>query len=309
MMNQLHRATLIATLALLLSPAGSWGQDANDSDDWFRDRIDHDAGLTETQRSRMHVQLQRCKDVGMTGEQLDAMFPDGGSHFSGEIRLRMQELVLELAGDGQPYDLLCNKIAEGEMKRARDRDVERAVQRMGEYVGAAHLYMQQAKRDGVAGLDDARAERHLQRGLAMNMWRGLQQDELDRLRTQAQGRLRDGSCDLIELSAAAETATELKEIGVGSELAVGLCGDALREGYAAVDMRRLGRMAIVANRNGEPGDRFCDRLRDHVRRHNDLGDIQHMMMQDGWMGPESMGHGYGGHSPVDDVMGGGHQGG
>ena len=254
----------------------------------------------------MRDHLQSCKDLAMTGEQLDAMFPDGGSHFSAEARLRMQERVLELAGDGHPYDLLCNKIAEGEMKRARERDVERAVQRMGEYVGTAHQYMLQAKRDGVSGLNNAGAEQHLQRGLAMNMWRGLQQSELEQLRAHAQERLGDGSCDLIDLSAAAETATELKEIGVGSERAVGLSGDALREGYAAADMRRLGRMAIVAHRNGEPSDRFCDQLRDHIRRHNDLGDMQHTMMQDGWMGPESMGHGYGGHSPVDDVMGGGH---
>ncbi|RKZ11784.1 hypothetical protein DRQ32_05150 [bacterium] len=143
----------------------------------------------------------------------------------------------------------------------------------------------------------------------MNMWRGLEEGELDQLRTRARERLRDGSCDLTDLSAAAETATELKEMGVGSERAMNLCGEALRQGYSAEDMRGLGHMVMAAHRNGEPGDAVCDQLQDRVRAHEGLGDMQQHMMQNGWMGPESGGHGYGGGSPVDDVMGGGHHGG
>lgn len=307
MKTQFYRTTLAAMIALLLLPVGSsWAQNPDNGGSQFRDRIDHDTSLTVPQRDRMRENLQSCKDVAMTDEQLDVMFPEGGSHYSAEARLRMQSRVLELARNGQPYDLLCNKMGEGEMKRASEQHVERAVQRMGEYVDAAHQYMEHAKRDGVAGLNDAGAEHHLHRGLAMDMWRGLEQGELDQLRTHARERLRNNSCDLIDLSAAAETATELKEMGVGSELAVGLCADALRGGYAAEDMRGLGHMTMVAHRNGEPGDQFCTQLRDHVREHDKLGDMQHTMMQAGWMGPESMGHGYSGHSPVDDVMGGGH---
>ena len=307
MTNHFYRATLVALLALLLLPAGSsWAQDMDHDGDRYRDRIDQDTSLTEHQRDRMRDHLQSYEGLGMTDDQLEAMFPDGGSHYSADARLRMQGQVLELAGDGQPYDLLCDKIGEGEMKRAREHDVERAVERMGDYVGAAHEYMERAKADGVAGLDHSGAEHHLQRGLAMDMWRGLDEGELDQLRGHARERLRDGSCDLTDLSAAAETATELKEMGVDSERAIGLSGDALRHGYGAEDMRGLGHMAMAAHMNGVPGDEFCDELRDQVREHNDMGEMQHSMMQAGWMGPESMGHGYGGNSPVDDVMGGGH---
>jgi len=309
MKNQMYRTILLASLALaLLSVGGSWAQGVDQGGGRFLDRIQNDTGLSEQQRDRMRTNLQLCRDLALTDEQLDALFPDGGSHFSGETRLRMQEQVLALAVDGQPYDLLCSKVGEGEMKGAREPDVERAVNRMSEYVRAAHQYMEDAKQDGVAGLDDMRAEQHLQRGIAMNMWRGLERGELDQLRTHARERLRDGSCNLIDLSAAAETATELKESGVRSELAMDLCGDALREGYRAADMRGLGRMTMVAHRNGEPGDDFCIRLRDRVREHANMAEMQQTMMQSGWMGPESMGHGFGGHSPVDDVMGGHHSG-
>ena len=305
MKTRINQVMIPALLALLLMPLGSaWAQDSDR--DQYRDRIDQDAGLNEAQRDRMRTRLQDCEDAGLSGDQLDALYPEGGSQYSPEARLRMQERVLELAREGQPVDLLCEKIGEGEMKRAREQDVEKAVQRMGEYVGEAHRYMEQAKGDGVAGLDDAANERHLQRGLAMNMWRGLEEGELEQLRTQARERLRGGSCDLTDLSAAAETATELKEMGVGSDRALGLCGEALRQGYAAEDMRGLGHMVMAAHKNGESGDEMCDQLQDRVRDHEGIGDMHQHMMQNGWMGPESMGHGYGGGSPVDDVMGGGH---
>jgi hypothetical protein len=307
---QFNRVMVPALLALLLLPLGSaWAQDSDRDGDRYRDRIDQDSSLNEAQRDRMQTRLQDCKDLAVSGDQLDALFPEGGSQYSAESRLRMQERVLELAREGQPVDLLCEKIGEGEMKRAREQDVEKAVQRMGEYVGEAHRYMEQAKGDGVSGLDNAADERHLQRGLTMNMWRGLEEGELAQLRTQARERLRDGSCNLTDLSAAAETATELKEMGVGSDRAMSLCGEALRQGYPAEDIRGLGHMVMAAHMNGESGDEMCDQLQDRVRDHEGFGDMQQHMIQNGWMGPESMGHGYGGGSPVDDVMGGGHHGG
>jgi hypothetical protein len=148
----------------------------------------------------------------------------------------------------------------------------------------------------------------LERGVALNRWRGMQDGEFDQLRDHARERSRVGDCDLTDLCAATETTTELREMGIDAPQATQLCGEALQQGYRAREIRELAWMVGEAQRNGAEGSEVCDQLQQHIRDREHLGDMVQQMQHEGWMGPESMGGGHGGHSPVDEVMGGGHHG-
>jgi hypothetical protein len=108
-----------------------------------------------------------------------------------------------------------------------DEVLERACDQMEGNVRTANQFMKRAHEDGVeTGNEDA--ERRQTREMAMNMWRGLNEEEMDQIRERARLRLRDGSCSTEELTAAAETATKLKEMGVERKRALRLAGDALQ---------------------------------------------------------------------------------
>ena len=274
----------------------------------YMERVNQYDSLNDQDRDRMRQHLKECIDYQIPEDQMETLFPEGRHGASMHSQMQLQETVLDLAREGMPTDLPCRKWEEGMMKGAPETAVANAAMRMGEYTRYAHQYMNQARQDGIEGVDDPQVERQLQRGIAMNMWRGLNEDELGQLRDHARQRLRDGSCDLIDLSAASETATELKEMGMDSQQAVGLCGEALQQGYRGQEMRQIGHMFMAAHMNNADDENLYDAMHMRIQQHEQLAQMMDYMQEQGWMGPEQMGHDYGGCSPVDDVMWGGHHG-
>jgi hypothetical protein len=274
----------------------------------YMDRVNEYDSTSDQQRDRLRQNLKDCLVLDLPQDQLDTLFPVQRARYSTQAQLKMQNAVLALAREGMPTDLLCGKIAEGTMKNAPESALEGAVARMEGFTKHAHQYLNQARQEGFEGAGDFQIQRQLERGVALNMWRGLQEGELDQLRDRAKDRLRDGSCSLVDLAAASETATELKELGVSSDRALGLCGDALQQGYRGQEMRQIGHMFMAAHMNGENDEQLCDALQMRIRQREQLGQMMEYMQGQGWMGPEQMGHDYGGGSPVDEVMGGGHHG-
>jgi hypothetical protein len=267
----------------------------------IRERIDHEPGLQDAERARLREHLRACDELGLDDAAVAAMFDT-----SRPLReqMRSQERVLALARDELPVEPLVEKLQEGRRKGAREEALEQVCARMEENVRTAHRVLEQARQAGVdpGGPD---VERQLTRGLAMDMWRGLHEGDLQQLHDRAQQRLRDHSCTTVDLAAAAETATQLREAGVDRQRAVGLAGEALQRGYTAREVREISWMVMTAHMHGEPPEDLVDRLERGLHRHEQMQDMMQSMWSYGWMGPADEHGGHGGHSPVDDVMGGG----
>ena len=311
--------TLLLLAPLVLGASSALAQDDGETSgtqDQIRtherlmERIENDPNLDSGQRERMRKNLRKCEELGLSSGELNSLFPDGNTSYSAETRLKIQAQVMTLAHEGRPVDLICDKMDEGQMKGASEPAMVRAAEQMGENLRYAHRYLEDAKNDGISGMDDPSQERQLERGVALNRWRGLNDGEFDQLKERARDRARDGSCELTDLCAAAESATELREMGVDSERAMNLCGEALQQGYKAREMRQLAWMVGEAKQQGGDGSELCDELQQRVRERQQLGEMVREMRGEGWMGSEWSGGGeagHGGHSPVDDVVGGRHQ--
>ena len=306
--------TLLLLAPLVLGASSALAQDDGETSgtqDQIRtherlmERIEKDPSLDSGQRERMRKNLRECEELGLGSGELASLFPDGSTGYSAEARLRIQAQVMTLAREGRPVDPICDKMDEGRMKGAPEVALERVAEQMGENLRYAHRYLEEAKNNGVSGAEEPYQERHLERGLALNRWRGLNDGEFEHLQEQARDRARDGDCQLTELCAATETATEMRELGIDSERVMGLCGEALRQGYGAQELRQIGWMMGEAHQHGGGESELCNELQLQVRERRQMGEMMKYAMAEGWMGPESMGHGHGGHSPVDDVMGGG----
>ncbi len=316
MKKRFHTLVSLALFALLvLTSSVAWAQSPGDQLQTrdqlltrYMDRVNEYDKTSDQQRDRLRQNLKDCVELQIPQDQLEVLFPEDAQQYSAQARLKMQNSVLELARKGMPTDLLCDKIAEGSMKHAPEAAVEGAVTRMEGFTRHAHQYLNQAREEGIEELGGPRVRRQLERGVALNMWRGLNEAELDQLRDRARDRLRDGSCTLVDLAAASETATELKELGLPSERALGLCGEALQQGYEGREMRQIGQMFMAAHMNGGDENQLCNELQQRIQQREQMGQMMQAMQGQGWMGPRQMGHDYGGGSPVDEVMGGGHHG-
>jgi uncharacterized membrane protein YgcG len=271
----------------------------------IRDRIDAASTLSAQERARMHQNLDACLAHGAEVGELGAIFPGAGpgTALSAQSMLRLQERVRTMLQDGLCAEAVVDKVREGRMKRVPEARLEHAAERMQQHVRAAHHQLKQARHQGADSSDDPLRENALVKGLALNLWRGLEEGDIERLRDRA--RRRDGGCSTTDLAAAAETATQLRELGIEGSRAVDLAGEALQRGYSAREMRQLGFMVMATHMHGGPPDEVLKHLEEGVGHHRDLGEISRNMMQWGWMGPSDTGHGHGGHSPVDDVLGGG----
>ncbi len=164
--------------------------------------------------------------------------------------------------------------------------------------------MKRAYEDGVTPGNDE-AERRRTREMAMHMWRGLNEEEMDQIRERARLRLRDGSCTTEELTAAAETATRLANMGVERQRALRLAGDALQNGYNAKEMHQLRWMAMTAHMHGGPQDEVLGALENGIRNHYQLKQMVQQMWQHGWMGPGDEHGGRGVHGPGGGTTNGG----
>jgi hypothetical protein len=275
------------------------------------DRIRTESGMDEAQRMRMENQLERCLRLGLSEDQVEGLFPmpGAGNGMTAANMLRMQARVMAAAEAGLAADLLAGKLREGRMKGAAPDAIEAAVVRMEEHLRVAQREMRRAVEEGVTANGEQSAELHLQRGAALDIWRGLHEEDLAHLREQARLRARDGSCSTTELAAAAETTTALIEQGLDRQRSREMLGLGLRQGYTAEEMRRLGAMAQAAHSRGGPPEEVLAMLEEHVLEGMQLEEMMRQMMRHGWMGPGDM-QGHGAHSPVDDVIGGpGHHGG
>jgi hypothetical protein len=268
--------------------------------DRIRDRIRTADGMDDAQRLRMENHLERCLRLGLTDDQVEGLFPMAGpgNGMTATHMLRTQERILAGAESGLAVDLLAGKLREGRMKGASPEAIEGAMARMEEHLRFTHRLMRHSVEDGVTPSGNAETERHLQRGMALNMWRGLHEGDLEHLREQARLRARDGSCSTTELAAAAETTTSLIEQGFDRQRSREMLGLGLSQGYTAEEMRRIAAMAQAG-----PPEEVLAWLEEHVQQGTQVEEMMRRMMRHGWMGPGDM-HGHGGHSPVDDVIGG-----
>jgi hypothetical protein len=271
----------------------------------IRDRIDADPGLGAAERERMQQNLRNCLQLELGDDQVEGLFPISGhkNGISANELIQLQDRVITAADAGLAADLLADKVREGRMKQVDPGAMNRVMDRLEQNLRFAHRVMTQAAADGVTPAGDAVAERQMQRGMAMNMWRGLQEDDVEHLRERARLRLQDGQCSTVELAAAAETTTEFLEAGVERQRSREIVGTGLEQGYGAREIRQMGQMVRVSAQRGGPDDAMLQSLERHLRSRDNMQAMERQMLHHGWLGPRDMA-GPGGHSPVDNVIDG-----
>jgi hypothetical protein len=267
----------------------------------IRERIQNEDGLKEQDRERLRKHLRDCDDLDLGDETVAALF-DESTPLKNQIR--NQERVIEMKREGLPVEPVMLKLREGRRKGVNEQVLEQVCERMEANVRTANRFMKQVREDGVTPGNEE-AEQRRTREMAQNMWRGLEEGDMDQLRERARLRLRDGSCTTEDLTAAAETASRFKEMHVERERAVRLAGDALQNGYGAEEMHQLRWMVMTAHMHGGPPDEVLDTLENGLRNQHQLTQMVQQMWQHGWMGPADEHGGRGGHSYGDDAGGGG----
>jgi hypothetical protein len=228
-------------------------RDRDQIQELIRARIDREGSMSEDERSRMRENLRECAALGLHDKDLETLFPGGPGRgrITTETMLRNQERVLTMARQGLSAELVVQKFREGRLKGATDEMLEGAIHRIETNTRTAHRAMNRARDDGITPHPDPAMERRLMHGVALDLWRGLRDEDLDHLHEYARVRSRNGTCTTLDLAAAAETATQLRELGVEGERATRFAGEALREGYNARDVRGFGLMMMAAHMHGE----------------------------------------------------------
>ncbi|KPJ59581.1 MAG: hypothetical protein AMJ46_10740 [Latescibacteria bacterium DG_63] len=264
----------------------------------IRERIESEVGLQDQERERLRQHLGECERHGFDDALVAALFSE-----SNPLReqIRTQERVLALAREGLPVEPVAQKLQEGRQKGVSQETLEQVCARIAEHVRAAHSFMERAREGGIAPGDENAERRHI-REMAMHMWHGLKEGDMDRIQTRARQRLQDGSCTTEDVVAAAETATRLAEMGIERSRAVRLAGDALQYGYTPREMRQLVWAVMTANVHGGPQDDVIDTLERGIRNQRQLSQMVQEMWQHGWMGPADE---HGGRSPMDNAPGSG----
>jgi len=284
---------------------GEQRQDRQQLREQIRDRIHQDPALDPQQRQRMEQNLERCLRLGLDDAQVEALFPMDGREGQNQARhmLQWQERVMTATEEGLAEDLLTDKLREGRMKGVDPAAIDGAMDRLQQHLRLAHREMTRAVEGGVSPSPDTATERQLQRGMAMDLWRGLHEEDLEHLRERAHERARDESCSMVDLAAAAETTTEFVESGVERRRSREMAGAAIAQGIPAREIREMGHVVrVAAQRNGPPED-MVNWLENRLRHGQSMDGLVREMMHHGWLGPRDM-SGPGGNSPVDNVIGG-----
>jgi len=172
-----------------------------------------------------------------------------------------------------------------------------------QHLRAAHREINRAVEGGVSPSPDAGTARRLQRGIAMDLWRGLHEEDLEQLQLRARERAQVRNCSMIDFAAAAETTTELIESGIERQRSREMTGTAVEQGYSAREVREMGHAVRVAARRGGPPEDMVAWLENRLRHGESMDGMVREMMHHGWLGPRDM-SGPGGNSPVDNVIGG-----
>jgi hypothetical protein len=272
--------------------------------DQLRERINHDTSLSEQHRVQMLGHLQECLDLGVSPLELEAIFPSPhiGQSLDNETMLRMQVRVHDMLRENMDAGLVLEKMHEGRVKGVPSQRIEDAAIQMEGHIRAAHRFLGGSRDANIEPPKSGEEHRVLERHLALDLWSGLEEGDLDHLRQR--GRLRDGSCTASDLVAAADVASIVHHRGIERRRSMELVGYALEVGYTAREMRMLGAM-MTASHLSEHGDEVLQHLHDGMNHHRQLGQMAEEMMSWGWMGPAGTGDGADWHHMIDDWMGGG----
>jgi hypothetical protein len=267
----------------------------------IRDRIESEQGLQTQEREQLRQNLGECEKLGLDDTEIGALFSESEPL---QKQIRTQERVLAMAREGLPVDPVTQKLQEGRRKGVSDEVLEKVCARMDEDVRAANRHMEKAREAGVTP-GDRDAERRRTAEMAKHMFNGLGEGDLSQLQERARIRLRDGSCTTDDLTAAAEATVKLRAIGIESERAARVAGDALQYGYTAREMRLFSWMIMTAKANGGPQNDVLDTIERGIRNQHQLTEMVREMYEHGWMGPADEHGGKGGHDAAGDA--GGHR--
>ena len=297
-----HLAAILTSVVVLVSVLVPVTQAQSDDAlrERIRERIDSDDQLKERDRLQLREHLRDCEELGLSDSTVKALFANGVPL---QEQIRHQNRILTMAREQLPVESLVAKLEEGRRKQAGEPALERVCSQLEEHVRTAAQVMNRARESGLQPGDDT-TEKRLTESLAMNMWRGLGEGDCDQLMERARLRLRDGSCSTTDFAAASATATELRELGLEHERATRMAGDALQNGYAAREIRQMAHMVMAAHAHGQAVDEVVGHVQNGLRQHEQMGELMQHVWQRGWMGPGEEHGGRGGHSPVDDVIGG-----
>lgn len=298
----LRVATILASIVVLVGVMApvTWAQSDDALQERIRQRIENDDQLKERDRLQLREHLRDCEELGLSDATVEALFADGEPL---REQIRLQSRVLTMARERLPIEPLVEKLREGRRKQVGEPALERVCSQLEQHVRTAAQVMNRARESGLQPGDDT-TEKRLTESLALNMWRGLGEGDCDQLMERARQRLRDGSCSTTDLAAASATATELRELGLERERAMRMAGDALQNGYTAREIRQMARMVMAAHAHGQAVDEVVGHVQAGLQQHEQMGELMQHMWQRGWMGPGEDHGGRGGHSPVDDVIGG-----
>jgi hypothetical protein len=266
----------------------------------LHDNVDAAAGLTADERTQMHKNVDICVNLDVSEAGLEALFPgeQKQKNVSAQTMLRLQKRVMEAVHEGLNVEPVVAKIQEGRTKGVPDPLLEQACVRMENNVRAANQVMKRAMDEGVEPAGDQVRNRTAQKEMAQQMWRGMNEEGYDQIRTRAQKRVSDGECDVEDLTEAGELGTRLMEAGVKRERAMNISGDALQKGYRTQEMRQLQVMVAARHQRGESMDDFTGGMEHCVGAGMGVGEMYNYMMRHGWMGPGDM-YGPGGMKPTD----------
>jgi hypothetical protein len=239
--------------------------------------------LDTAQRSRMHGNLHSFLDAGLEPNRLVGLFPATEQpHLPGPEALRAQEVVHDALAAGLPTDLILAKVQEGCRKRVPPARVADAAFRMGESLRVAADFLQTATRSGV---EDRAGPPHGWVGnVALNLWGGLTDQDLDQLHQKAVGRVRAGGCTVEELVAASDCAASLFNIGAAHDQAVEIAGEALDSGMTPAQMREMSALMAIAQLEA-PVDDVLTAVRDRLGEGVGSREIAEHLLRAGWLGP------------------------
>jgi hypothetical protein len=278
----------------------------------LHDRI-QDCPATAEQKREMTRNLDEGLRLRLDGQTLETLYPENGKRGKAEeagLLLKFQRHVLGAAAEGLPAEALAAKIREGRMKGVPAEALAGAVEKLQQQLRTSERIMERADKSGVEIPSDPAQRRQQVRELSRTLAQGLDEPSLDQLRQRACDRARDGSCRTGVLVAAAGAAARLHESGIETGRAVRIAGDALRSGYDAAQMNRIGLMTMAAHQRRN-GDELANELENCLRNGMAWREMERHLMQAGWLGPADMG-GHGGdpdHMAGPGGMGGGGQGG
>lgn len=257
------------------------------------ERIEGEQGLQAQEREQLRLNLGECKKLGLGDAATGALFSEDEPLRN---QIRTQARVLAMAREGLPVEPVMEKLQEGRRKGASAEALEKVCTRMEEQVRAANRYMMEVRKAG-ATPGNADAERTRTAEMARHMFNGVGQGDLDQLRERVRARLRDGSCATEDCVAAAEAMVKFRSMGVESERAARMAGEALQNGYTAREMRQFSWMVMAAKSHGGPQNEVLDTVERGIRNQYRISDMVREMYRYGWMGPGDERGGYGGNDP------------